>query len=107
MSEDPQSEIAPALQNRVELSPEQIGGTRDVLARLSQGLDALPVILSQDGDVVSYGGPIEAETAGRLAGEFARAASEEKEALLAELEFEKWLVEACLDALPEGFQGSV
>ena len=36
-----------------------------------------------------------------LAGEFARAASEEKEAILAELEFEKWLAEACLDALDE------
>ena len=39
--------------------------------------------------------------AGFLAGEFARAASEEKEAILAELEFEKWLAEACLDALDE------
>ena len=36
-----------------------------------------------------------------LAGEFARAASQDKEAILAELEFEKWLAEACLDALPE------
>jgi len=36
-----------------------------------------------------------------LAGEFARAASEEKEGILAALEFEKWLAEACLDALPE------
>ena len=38
------------------------------------------------------------EEAGFLAGEFARAASEEKEAILAGLEFEKWLAEACLDA---------
>jgi hypothetical protein len=67
MSEDQQSEIAPALQNRVELSPEQVAGTRDLLARLSQGIDALPVILSQDGDVVSFGGPVEVETAERLA----------------------------------------
>lgn len=37
----------------------------------------------------------------RLAGEFARAASEEKEAVWAELEFQKWLAEACLDAMPE------
>lgn len=36
-----------------------------------------------------------------LAGEFARAASEEKENLLAALEFEKWLADACLDALPD------
>ena len=36
-----------------------------------------------------------------LAGEFARAASQDKEAILAELEFEKWLAEACTDALPE------
>ena len=35
-----------------------------------------------------------------LAGEFARAASEEKEAILAALEFEKWLAEAAWDALP-------
>ena len=43
-----------------------------------------------------------AETQARLlAGEFARAASQDKEAILAELEYEKWLAEACLDALPE------
>ena len=39
------------------------------------------------------------EEAGFLAGEFARAASEEKEAILASLEFEKWLAEVCVDAL--------
>jgi len=33
--------------------------------------------------------------AGRLATEFARAASEEKEAILAELELEQWLAESC------------
>ena len=33
--------------------------------------------------------------AARLAGEFARAPSEDKEALLAALEFEKWFVESC------------
>lgn len=36
-----------------------------------------------------------------LAGEFARAASEEKEDILAALEYEKWLAETCLDALPD------
>ena len=41
------------------------------------------------------------EEAEFLAGEFARAASEEKEAIMTRLEFEKWLAEACLDALPE------
>ena len=41
------------------------------------------------------------EDAGFLAGEFARAASEEKEDILAALEFEKWLAEACRDALPD------
>ena len=41
------------------------------------------------------------QDAAELAGEFARAASEEKEAILAGLEFEKWLAEACLDALPD------
>ena len=41
------------------------------------------------------------EEAEFLAGEFARAASEEKEAILAALEFEKWLAEACSDALPD------
>ncbi len=40
------------------------------------------------------------EEAEYLAGEFARAGSEEKEAILAGLEFEKWLAEACSDALP-------
>ncbi len=33
--------------------------------------------------------------AGRLASEFARAASEEKEAILAELELERWVAESC------------
>jgi len=32
-----------------------------------------------------------------LAGEFARAASEEREAILAALEFEQWLAESCRD----------
>ena len=41
------------------------------------------------------------EEAEFLAGEFARAASGEKEAILASLEFEKWLAEACLDVLPD------
>ena len=40
------------------------------------------------------------QEAQRLAGEFARAASEEKEDMLAALEFEQWLAEACGDALP-------
>lgn len=31
----------------------------------------------------------------RLAGEFARAASEDKEAILAHMEFERWLAESC------------
>jgi len=35
--------------------------------------------------------------AARLAGEFARAASEEREAILASLEFEKWMAQACRD----------
>ena len=33
--------------------------------------------------------------AGRLAGEFARAPSEEKEAALAELELERWVADSC------------
>ena len=33
--------------------------------------------------------------AGHLATEFARAVSEEKEAILAELELEQWLAESC------------
>ena len=37
--------------------------------------------------------------AARLAGEFARAASEEKEAILAALEIEKWLAESCAECL--------
>lgn len=41
----------------------------------------------------------------RLAGEFAHAASEEKEAILAGLEFERWLAESCEAVIrqpPEG-----
>ena len=37
----------------------------------------------------------------QLAGEFARAASDDKEAILAELEAERWMVECCDDALDE------
>lgn len=36
-----------------------------------------------------------------LAGQFARAASEEKEALLAALEFEKWLAASCREVLAD------
>ena len=36
-----------------------------------------------------------------LAGEFARAASADREAILAQLEHERWLAEACDDALDE------
>ncbi|MHC4431133.1 MAG: hypothetical protein ACYTBS_04770 [Planctomycetota bacterium] len=35
------------------------------------------------------------QDAAELAGEFARAASEDKEEMLAALEFEKWLAETC------------
>lgn len=34
----------------------------------------------------------------RLAGAFARAASEEREAILAAMEFERWLAECCAEA---------
>ena len=34
-----------------------------------------------------------------LAGEFARSASEEREAILAALEFEQWLAEGCREVL--------
>ena len=37
------------------------------------------------------------EEAEQLAGEFARAASEEREAIHAGFEFERWLAEACED----------
>jgi hypothetical protein len=33
----------------------------------------------------------------RLAGQFAKAAAEDKEAILAGLEFEQWLAESCRD----------
>ena len=39
------------------------------------------------------------QEAARLAGEFARAASEEKEEILAALEFEKWMAESCAKCL--------
>jgi hypothetical protein len=35
------------------------------------------------------------QDAAELAGEFARAASQEREEILAELEFEKWLAQTC------------
>lgn len=40
-----------------------------------------------------------------LAGEFARAASEQKEAVLAELEFEKWLAESCGEVIDDPVPG--
>jgi vacuolar-type H+-ATPase subunit E/Vma4 len=39
------------------------------------------------------------EEAKYLAGEFARAASEEKEEILAHLEFERWMADSCRDAV--------
>ena len=41
------------------------------------------------------------EEARYLAGEFARAASEEREAILAGLEFERWLAQAADEALED------
>jgi hypothetical protein len=44
---------------------------------------------------------IEADARDRVAelsGEFARAASQEKEGILAELEFERWLADCCPEA---------
>ena len=40
------------------------------------------------------------QEAGYLAGEFARAASSEREEILAALEVERWLAEACVDCRP-------
>ena len=37
------------------------------------------------------------QEAARLAGEFERAAAEDREAVLAALEFEEWLAQACRD----------
>ncbi len=45
---------------------------------------------------IEAGARYEAE---RLAGEFARAASEEREEILAAMEGEKWLAESCRDAI--------
>ena len=42
------------------------------------------------------------EEAKYLAGEFARAASEEKEEILAHLEFERWMADSCADVLRKG-----
>jgi len=42
------------------------------------------------------------EEARFLAGEFARAASEEKEEILAHLEFERWMADSCGDVLRKG-----
>jgi hypothetical protein len=42
------------------------------------------------------------QDAAELAGEFARTASEEKEEILAALEFEKWLAETCAVCLEKG-----
>ncbi|MEN6424617.1 MAG: hypothetical protein ABFE13_04590 [Phycisphaerales bacterium] len=39
------------------------------------------------------------EEARHLAGEFLRAASEEKEQILAQLEYQKWLAETCWESL--------
>ena len=39
--------------------------------------------------------------AARLAGEFARAAAGDRELILAEMEFERWLAEGCDEALSD------
>ena len=43
------------------------------------------------------------EEARQLAGEFARAASEDREAILAGLEYERWLAEAAEEAAQDPF----
>lgn len=48
---------------------------------------------------------IEAEArreAAILAGQFARAASEDREAILAALQYEQWLADSCREAIDDG-----
>ena len=43
------------------------------------------------------------QEAAQLAGEFARSASEEREAIMAGLEFEKWLAQSCGECLDDSY----
>lgn len=57
----------PPLHERVELSEQQVQKVAEELAALSASLDSLPVVLSQDGEVVGFAGTQEAEIADRIA----------------------------------------
>ncbi len=57
----------PPLHERVELSEQQIQKLAEELAALSASLDSLPVVLSQDGEVVGFAGTQDVEIADRIA----------------------------------------
>jgi hypothetical protein len=61
----------PPLHERLAVSEQQVEKTQTILDGLSQALDTLPAVLSQDGDVISYAGtdnPAVVEHIAKLAG---------------------------------------
>lgn len=57
----------PPLEERIILSEEQRQRAADLIAGLSQSLEALPVVLSQEGEVMCYAGLADERHAERLA----------------------------------------
>jgi hypothetical protein len=57
----------PALGERIELSGDHTKKLNKIVAELSEALDGMPVVLSQQGDVVAYAGLAEDAAAERIA----------------------------------------
>lgn len=57
----------PPLDALIELSTQQLKQASDILAELSQALSDLPVVLSQDGEIVTCAGDVDEATFEKIA----------------------------------------
>jgi hypothetical protein len=60
-------ESPPDLDQQIKLSAAKVKKAQEVLTTLSASLESLPVVLSQEGDVIASAGPLGETVAARLA----------------------------------------
>ena len=65
--QDDLPDTPPELSDRVTLSEQQVQEADVILSELSEDMDTLPVVLSQDGSVISFTGVEDEEIAERIA----------------------------------------
>ncbi|HEC23203.1 MAG TPA: hypothetical protein ENI95_09830 [Chloroflexi bacterium] len=67
MTQDQPSGMPLAFQERIPISEQQLEHIQRILSNLSQGLDSLPVVLSQDSEVIGSAGRADEALAARIA----------------------------------------